>query len=194
MTTFTNANALIYGAAKGIGRAVAQEFARRGARVAVADIDLASAQEAAGLIDAAGGHAPPSVAPATPVAVEETPPPAAVDVAEVAIGTPVGAPIGDTSVDGDWQITMFPPMGAPQEMTGHFATAGTALSGYLESPEGRQDFAGSCEAGKVKFELKVEKPMKITLKYDLTVTGDAIAGKVKLGLLGSAKLTGTRIG
>jgi NAD(P)-dependent dehydrogenase (short-subunit alcohol dehydrogenase family) len=57
MTLFTNANALIYGAAKGIGRAVAQEFARRGARVAIADIDLAGAQETAASIIAAGGYA-----------------------------------------------------------------------------------------------------------------------------------------
>ncbi len=44
---FAGANALIYGGGKGIGRAVITEFARRGARVAVADIDLAAAQETA---------------------------------------------------------------------------------------------------------------------------------------------------
>ena len=33
----------------------------------------------------------------------------------------------------------------------------------------------------------------ITLKYDLTVEGDTIAGKVKLGMFGTAKLTGERI-
>lgn len=54
---FENSSALIFGAARGIGRAVAQEFARRGARVAIADIDLAGAEEAAGLIAAAGGQA-----------------------------------------------------------------------------------------------------------------------------------------
>lgn len=49
--------ALIYGAAKGIGRAVAIEFARRGADVAVADIDLAAAEETAHDIVVAGGKA-----------------------------------------------------------------------------------------------------------------------------------------
>jgi NAD(P)-dependent dehydrogenase (short-subunit alcohol dehydrogenase family) len=52
--TFSGKTALIYGAGKGIGRAVAQEFARRGARLAIADIDLAAAEEIAALI---GGDA-----------------------------------------------------------------------------------------------------------------------------------------
>lgn len=55
--TFHGKTALIYGAAKGIGRAVAQEFALRGARVAIADIDLAAAQETAVLITGASGKA-----------------------------------------------------------------------------------------------------------------------------------------
>lgn len=54
---FENAQALIFGAARNIGRAVALEFARRGAAVAVADIDLAGAEETAQLIIDAGGKA-----------------------------------------------------------------------------------------------------------------------------------------
>lgn len=54
---FASANALIFGGAKGIGRAVAHEFARRGARVAIADINLEAAQATAGAIVAAGGQA-----------------------------------------------------------------------------------------------------------------------------------------
>jgi len=51
---FDDKTALIYGAAKGIGRAVALEFARRGANVAVADIDLESAKETAAQVAAIG--------------------------------------------------------------------------------------------------------------------------------------------
>lgn len=54
---FAGANALIYGAARGIGRAVALEFARRGAKVAVADIDVDAAGDTAAAIVAAGGEA-----------------------------------------------------------------------------------------------------------------------------------------
>ncbi len=48
--TFEGKRVLLYGGGKGIGRAVAQEFARRGALLAVADIDLAAADATATLI------------------------------------------------------------------------------------------------------------------------------------------------
>lgn len=60
MTTqnpFAGQTALIFGGAKGIGRAVALEWAARGARIAVADIDEAAAQATAAEIVAAGGEA-----------------------------------------------------------------------------------------------------------------------------------------
>jgi NAD(P)-dependent dehydrogenase (short-subunit alcohol dehydrogenase family) len=44
---FAGANALIFGGAKGIGRCVSLEWAKRGARLAVADIDEAAAKATA---------------------------------------------------------------------------------------------------------------------------------------------------
>lgn len=67
------------------------------------------------------------------------------------------------------------------------------LTGYLTAAEGRQDITGKVEGDRLKFEVQVEQPMKITLKYDLQVDGDAIFGKVKMGMFGSSKLTGERI-
>lgn len=54
---FDGANVLLYGGGQGIGQAVALEFARRGARVAVADINVPGAEETAAAIRAAGGEA-----------------------------------------------------------------------------------------------------------------------------------------
>ena len=56
-TQFAGANALIFGGAKGIGKAVAMEWARRGARLAIADIAEAEAAETVAEIVAGGGTA-----------------------------------------------------------------------------------------------------------------------------------------
>lgn len=49
--------ALITGAGRGIGRAIAEHYAREGARVAIADLDLETATDAAQAIRDAGGEA-----------------------------------------------------------------------------------------------------------------------------------------
>ena len=53
----TNKVALITGAGQGIGRAIAEHYAKEGAKVAVADLDLARAEQVALAIVAAGGSA-----------------------------------------------------------------------------------------------------------------------------------------
>jgi 3-hydroxybutyrate dehydrogenase len=52
-----NQIALITGAGRGIGRAIAEQYGREGARVAVADLTLESAREAVDAIEKAGGTA-----------------------------------------------------------------------------------------------------------------------------------------
>ena len=53
----TNRIALITGAGRGIGRAIAEAYGREGAKVAVADLTLDSAGETVAAIEAAGGTA-----------------------------------------------------------------------------------------------------------------------------------------
>ena len=100
--------------------------------------------------------------------------------------------LAESLIDGDWKMVLSTPVG-PQEMNGHFETDGQSLSGYLSSAEGQQAFTGTVEGNRVRFDLKVVKPLKITLKYDIAVAGNRLTGKVKMGIFGSAKLTGERV-
>ena len=57
MAPFAKSKGLVFGGGRNIGRAVVLEFARRGADVAVADLDFAAAQETARLVEAMGNKA-----------------------------------------------------------------------------------------------------------------------------------------
>jgi NAD(P)-dependent dehydrogenase (short-subunit alcohol dehydrogenase family) len=54
MTRLAGRRCLVTGAARGIGRAVAEKMVEHGARVAVADIDIGTAREVAGKLGSAG--------------------------------------------------------------------------------------------------------------------------------------------
>jgi carbon-monoxide dehydrogenase large subunit len=66
------------------------------------------------------------------------------------------------------------------------------LKGVLESDQGSQSFEGTVAGNRLKWDMKVTKPMPITLKYELLVEGDQLSGKAKLGMFGTAKVTGQR--
>ena len=142
------------------------------------------------ILDLIAGRKPPkrhataflSVASAVKPEVEQAP----VQPAPLAPAT-AGA-----AVDGQWKMVLATPVG-PQEMTGTFATDGEMLRGRLDSAEGSQAFEGKVAGNSLRWEMKVTKPMSITLKYDVQIDGDALTGKVKMGFFGTAKLTGQRI-
>lgn len=95
------------------------------------------------------------------------------------------------SIDGEYDMVLSTPMG-PQEMVMRLQRDGGTVSGDLSSPEGAMDFTGTYDEGRVLFDLKVTKPMKITLKYDLAISGDNVAGTCKMGIFGKAKVKGRK--
>ena len=96
------------------------------------------------------------------------------------------------SIDGAWKMVLATPMG-PQEMTGRFTTSNAVLNGVLESEQGSMAFEGTVTGNLLKWDMKVTKPMPMTLKYELTIEGNSLSGKAKLGMFGTAKVTGQRL-
>ena len=97
------------------------------------------------------------------------------------------------AIDGMWKLVLATPLG-PQTFTGRFATDGGVITGMLYSgdldPAG---FTGTLEGNHAVWDLKVTKPISLTLKYDVQFEGDTLAGKVKMGIFGKAKLSGERM-
>lgn len=124
--------------------------------------------------------------------VEHVPPPPAVEVSAPVIQAAAPAPAASgPDIDGDWKMVLSTPVG-PQAMIGQFKTEGVTVNGVLKSDQGSMGFTGILTGNNLKFDLKVEKPMKITLKYDITFEGARLNGKVKMGIFGTAKLVGER--
>jgi len=119
------------------------------------------------------------------------------DVPIPAVPTPEAPANGEVQptvgvkVDGEWKLVLASPAG-PQPMGMHLQSAGNAVTGYLSSSEGEKPFTGTMDGNRIKFDLKVTKPMSITLKYDLAIDGDTIAGTCKMGIFGKAKVRGQR--
>jgi carbon-monoxide dehydrogenase large subunit len=109
-----------------------------------------------------------------------------------AVLEPAAAPSGPVGIDGMWKISIAAPMGS-QEMKGEFKAEGSVLTGTLFSEMGDQAFEGTISGDALKWEMKVTKPVALTLKYDVRVEGDRMTGKVKMGVFGNAKLTGERV-
>lgn len=118
-----------------------------------------------------------------------------VAAAPFVVQQPVVAPSKRATIDGMWKMTLATPLG-PQSFTGRLATrdegrvvTGTLYSGNLDPAS----FEGTADGNHLVWDLKVTKPVKVTLNYDVLIDGDTLTGKVKMGIFGKAKLTGERM-
>jgi cytochrome P450 len=91
-----------------------------------------------------------------------------------------------------WLVTLKTPMG-PQDMTMHIVRDGDTFTGRIESPMGSENIKNGKIAGdKLTWTMDVKKPTSITLKFEVKVDGQAMTGKAKLGMFGSADLSGRK--
>lgn len=96
------------------------------------------------------------------------------------------------SLDGDWSCTIETPLGERKVLL-TLAANGTELSGTIsDGSESTPIQDGRADGDKATWETKITKPVSMTMKFNVTVTGNEMAGSVKLGMFGNAPLRGTR--
>jgi predicted alpha/beta superfamily hydrolase len=99
-------------------------------------------------------------------------------------------------VEGAWNVTVNSPMGV-QEMKLILKTDGAALTGTAigaaVGPEGSQEIAnGKVSGGGVAWQMSITQPMRLTLSFSGTVSGDRLSGMVKAGAFASFPFSGAR--
>jgi cytochrome P450 len=91
-----------------------------------------------------------------------------------------------------WNITLDTAMGA-QAFTAHIVRKDDTFTGRIDSPMGSEPITNGVAAGNaLTWTMAVKKPMPIKVVFDVKVEGDKMTGKAKLGVFGSAPLTGER--
>ncbi len=135
-------------------------------------------------------------APAPTATVVKTPTPSAEASVhnEFTPSAPQEKIVSNTAVqiDGDWKFVLSTPLG-PQAFTGRMSTEGNALTGVFIMNMDEAHFTGTVNGNHLVWDLKVTKPMKITLKYEAHIEGNKLTGKCKMGIFGTAKLVGERV-
>lgn len=96
-------------------------------------------------------------------------------------------------IDGNWKIVVNSPVGV-QEGAFQFRTEGRVLKGTSQGPEGFKEVKdGTVDGDSVTWKVDIKKPITTTLSFSGKVDGDALAGKVKAGLIGPFSFSGVRI-
>ena len=95
------------------------------------------------------------------------------------------------SADGNWKVTINSPMGA-QTVDVTITTNGDTFTGTTKGAMGEQAVDGKVSGDTLTWSSAITQPMPMTLEFSATVSGDTMAGTVKLGAFGSAPLSGVR--
>jgi hypothetical protein len=103
-----------------------------------------------------------------------------------------------TGITGTWHLRMKTPIGTIDadyrftetegRVTGTAVGAGaeTTLENVVRTP--------TADGERVTWQQRITKPMRLNLEYDVTVTGDTIAGHSRAGRLPRTAVTGERTG
>ena len=97
-----------------------------------------------------------------------------------------------TTFAGTWNITMDTPIGTIPAVLEISENDGV-ITGTAQSKDEKVDFNDAVGDGdRLTWSQVVTTPMKLTLKFDVTVDGDSMNGTAKAGMFPASKVTGSR--
>jgi len=96
------------------------------------------------------------------------------------------------AIDGDWKLVLDTPMGPQEALLSVKTTSDTAFEGMMSGASGQQTFEGAIAGETLTWQTDITSPMPLTLEFNVTVDGDTMNGSAKLGMFGTAPVTGAR--
>jgi hypothetical protein len=97
-----------------------------------------------------------------------------------------------TDFAGTWNVVINTPIGN-MAVVFNIAEQGGAISGTASSDKETVDFLdATAEGNRLTWSQDVTTPMRLTLKFDVTVEEDTMTGTAKAGPFPASKVNGTR--
>jgi hypothetical protein len=97
-----------------------------------------------------------------------------------------------TTFAGTWNVVIDTPIGK-MDATFNISEDGGVIGGTASSGDEVVDIRNAvAEGNRLTWQQDVAKPMKLTLKFDVTVDGDSMTGTSKAAIFPAAKLSGSR--
>ncbi|WP_033345147.1 hypothetical protein [Catenuloplanes japonicus] len=96
------------------------------------------------------------------------------------------------SISGTWNVEISTPMGKQTAVLALAADGDTLTGTATQGGETAPIQDGKASGDGATFTLNLTKPIPVKLGFDVTASGDALSGDVKLGAFGTSKVVGTR--
>ncbi len=95
-------------------------------------------------------------------------------------------------VDGTWNVIIATPIGK-QPIVLEITTTDGALRGTARQGQETVSFLEArIDGSRLTWNQDVTKPLRLNVKFEVTIDGDAMVGTAKAGVFPATKLTGVR--
>jgi putative intracellular protease/amidase len=103
------------------------------------------------------------------------------------------SPDDHSRFDGEWNVAISTPVGKLSVLLGISSKDGRIIGTAKQDGEVVEFQEPVMDGDRLCWTLRVTKPMRLNLKFEVTVSGSVMSGSAKAGLLPASKLTGERV-